>query len=153
MKITDVLFARAIALGQPYKSKAEVLNSMVDLLADSKFISEPEKVRSVIFEREKVMSTGVGKGFAFPHAKTNAANESVAALVVLQEPIDFEALDGKPVNIIFMLIGREDAVGPHLRLLSRVSRLMNNDSFRQRLVEAKNPSEILTLIHQEELQF
>jgi mannitol/fructose-specific phosphotransferase system IIA component (Ntr-type) len=76
----------------------------------------------------------------------------VGALITLDEPVEYQALDNKPVNIIFMLLGQESAVGTHLRLLSRVSRLMNSDDFRERLLNAASSAEALAIIGEEETQ-
>jgi len=110
-------------------------------------------MRSAVIEREKIMSTGVGKGFAIPHAKTNGVNEIVAAFGKLDKPIDFEALDSNPVNLIFLLIGKENLVGPHIKLLSRISRMMNKDEFRENLSKAKTAEEIYKIFDDEEKQY
>jgi mannitol/fructose-specific phosphotransferase system IIA component (Ntr-type) len=99
------------------------------------------------------MSTGVGHGFAIPHGKTDALGDIIAAFAITSQPIDFQALDGQPVQLIFMLVGKETHVGTHLKLLSRVSRLMNNEEFRQQLLHATSPNEVLDLFNQEENRY
>lgn len=152
MRITDVLTTASIAVQVQMHSKDEVLDSLISLLDKTGMVRDRDRVRSVIYEREKIMSTGIGKGFAFPHAKTDAVNDTVAALITLSEPIEYESLDNQPVSIVFMLVGKENSVGTHLRLLSRVSRLMNSDTFRHRLLLATKPAEVLDLIADEEEQ-
>lgn len=152
MRITDILSVSSVAVHQALPSKSDALHFMVDMLSQRGNIADPSKVEALILERESIMSTGVGKGFAFPHAKTDAVMQPVGALLMLDEPVEYQALDNKPVNIIFMLLGQENAVGTHLRLLSRVSRLMNNDEFRARLLQANSASEALELIREEEIQ-
>ena len=99
------------------------------------------------------MSTGVGKGFAIPHAKTASVTDIVAAFGKLDNPIDFQALDSQPVNLIFLLVGKENLVGPHIKLLSRISRMMNKDEFRESLAKANSVDEIYSLFDDEEKQY
>ncbi|MBF8247955.1 MAG: putative PTS IIA-like nitrogen-regulatory protein PtsN [Bacteroidetes bacterium] len=123
---------------------------MIDLAASQDKVVDKEKLRAAIFEREKIMSTGVGSGFAIPHGKTDAVNDIVAALAVTAQPIDYQSLDEQPVRIVFLLVGRDNMVGPHIKLLSRISRLMNKEEFRAKLLEAKTPLEILDIFRKEE---
>jgi fructose PTS system EIIBC or EIIC component len=152
MRITDVLETESVAVHQHLPSKSDALHFMIDLLRERGAIGDTDKVETLIFERENIMSTGVGKGFAFPHAKTDAVLQPIGALITLDEPVEYQALDNKPVNIIFMLLGQENAVGTHLRLLSRISRLMNSDEFRDKLLGASSPTEVIALINDEETQ-
>lgn len=135
------------------KTKEEILNEMVDLFKDDDRVLEIEEMRSAIHEREKIMSTGVGKGFAIPHAKTNSVTEIIAAFGRIENPVDFNALDNRPVNLVFLLVGKENLVGAHIKLLSRISRMMNKDEFRESLAEAKTAQEIFNLFDQEEKQY
>ncbi len=99
------------------------------------------------------MSTGVGKGFAIPHGKTNAVKDILAAFGKSDTPIEYDSLDGKPVNLIFLLVGKDNLVSSHIKLLSRISRLMNKDDFRERLMEAKTAKEILKVFEEEEKEY
>ncbi len=153
MKICDILRLDKIVPSLKSKSKRDIINELVDLFADDDRVTDLEKVKASVWEREKIMSTGVGKGFAIPHVKTDAVEEIVAAFGKLSSPIDFEALDGKPVNLIFLLIGKENLVGPHIKLLSRISRMMNNDKFRNKLLETDSAKDIYKLICEEEEKF
>jgi fructose-specific phosphotransferase system IIA component len=153
MHIASILEEPFIAINLPARSKEECLNSMIDMLAGSAKILDLEKVRAAILEREKIMSTGVGHGFAIPHAKTDALSDIVAAFATTQDPIDFQALDDQPVRLVFMLVGRESHVGTHLKLLSRISRLMNNPAFREQLLGATSPEQILHLFNGEENRY
>jgi mannitol/fructose-specific phosphotransferase system IIA component (Ntr-type) len=110
-------------------------------------------VRKAIFERERIMSTGVGNGFAIPHGKTDAVTDIVAAFAVTAEPIDYQSLDEKPVRLVFLLVGKDNLVGPHIKLLSRISRLMNKEDFRKRLLEQQTSREIIDLFRQEEATY
>lgn len=150
MKVTDILAKKSIAVSLDVSEKQELLDKMMELAMHSGNIIDKEEAKKEIFERERIMSTGVGKGIALPHAKTNSVKDTVAALAILKAPIDYEALDSEPVNIVMLLIGRENNVGNHLRLLSKISRFMNNDSFRSRLAESKTPEEVVGLFNEVE---
>jgi fructose-specific phosphotransferase system IIA component len=150
MKIVDLLSEQVVRTNLQGTSKAEVIDAIIDLAASQERVLDKEKVREAIFEREKIMSTGVGAGFAIPHAKSDAVSDIVAAFAVTAQPIDYQSLDDQPVRIIFLLVGRENMVGPHIKLLSRISRLMNNEDFRRRLLEAGSPKELLEIFRKEE---
>jgi mannitol/fructose-specific phosphotransferase system IIA component (Ntr-type) len=96
------------------------------------------------------MSTGVGKGFAIPHGKTNFVKEILAAFGKTKRDIDYQALDGQPVHLVFLLIGKDNLVSTHIKLLSRISRMMNKEDFRNKLLEAVSNEDILKIFEQEE---
>ena len=150
MKIVDLLNEQVVRTNLPGTSKNEVINAIIDLAASQDRILDKEKVREAIFEREKIMSTGVGAGFAIPHAKSDSVSDIVAAFAVTAQPIDYQSLDDQPVRIVFLLVGRENMVGPHIKLLSRISRLMNNEEFRKRLLVAATPKDVLEIFRKEE---
>ncbi|MBI4418174.1 MAG: PTS sugar transporter subunit IIA [Ignavibacteriales bacterium] len=153
MKITDILTEQFIKTNLPGTTKEEILNAVIDLAATSDRVLDKEKIREAIFEREKIMSTGVGSGFAIPHGKTDAVTDIVGALAVTAQPIDYKSLDDQPVRIVFLLVGRDSMVGPHIKLLSRISRLMNKEDFRTRLLGAGSASEVLEILKQEEASY
>jgi fructose PTS system EIIBC or EIIC component len=150
MKITDILNEKVIVTKLAGTTKSEILNAMIDLAATSERVTDKEKMRTAILEREKIMSTGVGSGFAIPHGKTDAVQDIVAAFAITEQPIDYQSLDDQPVRIVFLLVGKDNSVGPHIKLLSRISRLMNKEEFRKKLIDAESPSEILQTFKQEE---
>jgi fructose-specific phosphotransferase system IIA component len=153
MKICDILKPEFVLTGLKCDSKENVINKLIDLFKDDKRVENLEDVRSAVIDREKIMSTGVGKGFAIPHAKTNGVNDIIASFAIASEPIDFEALDKKPVKLIFLLVGKENMVAPHIKLLSRISRMMNNEEFRESLLKSENPEEVFNLFKEEEKKY
>ena len=153
MKITDILNENVIVTNLPGATKTEILNAIVDIAAKSDRVVDKERMRSAIFEREKIMSTGVGSGFAIPHGKTDAVQDIVAAFAITDNPIDYQSLDDQPVRIVFLLVGKDNSVGPHIKLLSRISRLMNKEDFRKKLLEANSPSDILQIFRDEEASY
>lgn len=143
MGIANILHRDSISLNLSTDDKYSLLETLVHLAAKSGKVKDTESVIQKVIDREKLMSTGVGKGIALPHAKTDAVEDSVGALAILKEEIDFDSIDGKPVKLVFLLLGQESNVGNHLRLLSIISRILNNDSFRTKLINASNQDEIL----------
>ena len=153
MKISDLLNDSLVVNGMPGKTKDDVINMLVNVAGASPKVLDRERMRAAIFEREKKMSTGVGNGFAIPHCKTDAVTDIVAAFGVTAEPIDYQALDEQPVRLVFLLVGRDNLVGPHIKLLSRISRLMHKEEFRNRLLEKRTAAEVLEAFRQEEASY
>lgn len=150
MKVTDILKKEFIIHELNAGKKEEVINELINLFTNDSRVLDVEKVRSSVLEREKIMSTGVGKGFAIPHGKTNAINEIIAAFGKTNSPIEYQSLDNKPVNLVFLLVGKDNLVSTHIKLLSRISRMMNKDDFREKLLEAGSPDEIFDLFKKED---
>jgi len=150
MKVTDILKTDFIISELKGKEKTVIINELINLFENDSRVNDIEKVRSAVLEREKIMSTGVGKGFAIPHGKTNAINEIIAAFGKTVTPIEYQALDNKPVNLVFLLVGKDNLVSTHIKLLSRISRMMNKDEFRDKLSKANSSEEILELFKKEE---
>ncbi len=153
MKVFELLDEKFILTDFKSEEKESVINELIDLYKGNDKINDIEMVRTAILEREKIMSTGVGKGFAIPHGKTNAVNDVIAAFGKTTNDIDYDALDGKPVHLVFLLVGRDDMVSKHIKLLSRISRLMNKDEFRERLVDSNSKEEIINIFKEEEEQY
>jgi len=152
LEIHDLLTPSTVQVGMPGTTKEEVLNNLIDTLADHTAVRDIDGVRRAVFEREHIMSTGVGKGLALPHAKTGAVHESIAAFAATDHPIDFGSIDDQPVRLIFLLVGTESAKSEHIKILSRVSRLMNRDRFRNRLLDARSPVEIMSIFEEGETE-
>ena len=153
MKISDILTEDLVNIHLKGSTKEAVINEMVDLVSNSNKVLDKEKVRAAIFEREKIMTTGVGNGFAIPHGKTDAITDIIAAFGISDNPIDYQALDEKPVRLLFLLVGKENMVGPHIKLLSRISRLMNKEEFRQKLLNLRSAAEVIEIIKNEEVAY
>ncbi len=153
MKISSILTEDLIRVNLPGATKEEVINALIDLVAQSKKVTDISRVREAIFEREKIMSTGVGKGFAIPHGKTDGVTEIIAAFGVTEKPIDYESLDNEPVRLVFLLVGKDNLVGAHIKLLSRISRLMNKEDLRTKILHAATPAEILEALREEEMHY
>jgi fructose-specific phosphotransferase system IIA component len=153
MKVYELLDKKNILTKFKSENKNDVINELVDLLKGDERVTDLEEIRKCVFEREEKMSTGVGKGFAIPHGKTNSVTDILAAFGKSEIPIDYNSLDGEPVHLVFLLIGKENLLAKHIKLLSRISRLMNNEEFRNRLVEADSKESILKLFQEEEQSY
>jgi fructose-specific phosphotransferase system IIA component len=153
MRISDILDESMIRTQMTGISKGEIIDQMIEIVSTSAKVLDIEKVRTAIFDREKIMSTGVGNGFAIPHGKTDAVTDVVAAFAVTAKEIDYESLDEQPVRLIFLLVGKDSMVGPHIKLLSRISRLMNKEDFRAKLLTAESPKAIMNVFKTEEATY
>ncbi len=150
MKITDILKPEFIISDFNSDSKTGVINELVDLFKDDQRIIDLEQVRDAVLQREKIMSTGVGKGFGLPHGKTEAVKDILAAFGISRKPISYQSLDNLPVHLVFLLVGKENMVSAHIKLLSRISRMMNKEEFRENLLKTQTSQEIYELFRKEE---
>ena len=153
MKISDILSPDVIEVNLDVADKDDSIRKIIEISARTGRILDLNKVTETIFERERLVSTGVGKGFAIPHGKTDAISDIVASFIITKNPIDFDSIDGEPVRFIFLLIGKETLLNTHIKLLSRISRLMNKEDFRDRLLEAKSKEEVLNIFKEEEKNY
>lgn len=152
LSVAALLEPSRVRVGLAESDKESVIDAVVDLLGSASAVRDLEQLRADVHAREGVMSTGVGKGLALPHARTSAVRDTVAAFAITAAPVDYGALDGQPVRLVFLLAGPEEGRGTHIRLLSRISRLMNDDAFRARLLAAKDVGTVLALFQQAEEQ-
>ena len=153
MKVHELLNIKHVLTEFKSEHKDDVINELVDLLKGDERIIDLEEVRKCVFEREEKMSTGVGKGFAIPHGKTNSVTDILAAFGKSETPIEYNSLDGEPVHLIFLLVGKENLVAKHIKLLSRISRLMNNEEFRKKLINANSKESALKIFAEEEQSY
>lgn len=151
-EINQLLSPDRIRLGLPGTSKEEVINALVDVLRDHPSITSLEAVRTAIFERETMMSTGVGKGLGLPHAKTPAAEETIAAFATTASEVDFGAIDDVPVRLLLLLVGPEDDKSQHIKILGRISRLVSRDPLRDALLDADAPASVIDILKEGEAE-
>lgn len=153
MKITDVLKVESIIPELEGKTKTEVINELIDILKDDDRVDDLEELRRAVFDREKVIPTGVGRGIAIPHAKTDAVTDTIMVFGKSSKPIDYDSNDGEPVTLFFLLVNKENSVSPHIKLLSRISRILLKEEFRELLHEAKTAEEIYKLFVEEDEKY
>lgn len=150
MKLVDILPAGAVSIDLAAATKKDLLEEMCGLLAKTDKLPDAKAMVSILMEREALGSTGIGQGVAIPHGKSPSLKGQAAALGISKRGVDFDALDGEPVHIVFLLIAPPDAAGNHLKALAKVSRLLKDKFFRQALKDAKTPDEILKIIREED---
>jgi len=130
------------------QDKEGVLRELCEAIAQAPEITDKEDFYRAIVEREKILSTGIGLGVAVPHAKIASVKDFVMAIGVSDDAIDFDALDGKPVHIL-VLIGASDAQKDlYVRVLAKVAMMLKNPEVRDRILKAREPSEIMDILRE-----
>ncbi len=152
MKICDVLHKEAILADLMARNKKEFLEELVAPVADIAKVQQEDLVR-VLLERERLGSTGIGGGIGIPHGKMKNLENLVLGFGLSRKGVDFESLDGKPAHIFFLLVTPENSTGLHLKLLARISRILKNETFKNRLLEAGDRDEIFSIIKGEDEEF
>lgn len=150
MKITEFLDKQGIKLDLQATEKEEALEELVDVLANVKEIGDKKYIVKALTERESLGSTGIGQGIAIPHGKSDRVGELVAILGISRKGVNFEALDGEPVYIFFLLVAPKESAGPHLKALAQISRLLRDSFFCELLKKCKTPDDVYELIRREE---
>lgn len=150
MNVLDFLSEETIQIGLQAKTKFEALEELVDVLVKAKRVTDRKAAIQTLLDREELGSTGVGQGVAIPHGKTDIVKELVGALGISKSGIAFEALDGEPVHLFFLLLAPNGAGGAHLKALARISSLLKDKHIRRALMSADHKETILEIIRQEE---
>lgn len=149
MNLTEILDERAISLALDGTSMEEIVGGLVDLLAATDVITDREAVIRDILSRERVMSTGIGGGIAIPHAQSKGATRLAVALGRSRREVDFNSLDGRPVQLFFLVVGPEER-GGYIRVLARISRLLYSGDLQRRLGQSRNAADAMEMIRAEE---
>ncbi|MBT4504709.1 MAG: PTS sugar transporter subunit IIA [Gemmatimonadetes bacterium] len=150
MTLMDILSAKSVIVDLKGETKEEIIEELVDALEVGEVITNRDKVLQAVLEREKIMSTGIGDGIAIPHGKSDAVARLAAALGTQKRGVDFEALDGEPAYVFFLLVSPANVSGPHIKALARISRLLKNDDFKKKLIDASSAEDIMAVIESEE---
>ena len=156
LRLTHALPARAVLLTElltpdrvvvPFaaRNKSEAIAELTRHLVEQSG-GRFEEVLGAVQERESVLSTGIGFGVAIPHARSPAVRELTVVAAVSSVPVPFDSIDGEPVQLFFLIVGPEASAGPHVKILSRIARLVRRESVRQRLVEAQTPDEFYAIL-------
>ena len=152
MKIIDVLQKDAILDNLKSKDKKGILEELVVPLVP-KTKTSTENLVKILMERERLGSTGIGGGIGIPHGKLKDLDSLVLGFGLSKKGVDFESMDGRPTHIFFLLITPESSTGLHLKLLARISRILKNDIFKEKLLTAKNQNEIYDIIKEKDEEF
>lgn len=152
MKIRDLLAVESIDLNGKVNGKNEALDAMVALMAKSGKINDVEKYRKGVYAREEEGTTGIGEGIAIPHCKSDAVSRPGLAAMVIKDGVDFDALDGGKVDLIFLIAAPNTEDNVHLDVLSKLSVLLMDENFTHGLRNAKTVEEFLSVIDQAEAE-
>ena len=151
MKILDLLTDETlIAPSLTGSSKTAVLRELAEHLARQHPEINADRLVEVLWERERLGSTAIGDGIAIPHGKLPGLSGVIGAFGRHVAGVDFDSLDGSPTHLFFLLVAPEDSVGQHLKALARVSRLLKDRAFREKLIGAADGAELFRLIREED---
>ncbi len=153
MKIADILDEAAVVQDLHSATKKGVLEELSHVLVQEGKIPDQDKVVEVLLEREKLGSTGIGDGIAIPHGKMKGIEELVASFGRSIQGVNFESVDNKPAHLFFLLVTPENSAGVHLKALARISRLLKDPSFRNRLMEARDRQDLFRIIVEADEKF
>lgn len=147
MKLSNFCSRDLISFDLRGTAKEDILKELSDLLGKSKLIKDKDQLFQAILEREKLVTTGVGYGVAFPHAKTKSAKGIVIAFGRSNNGVEFDAMDKKKVQLFFAIAAPDDLIGTHLNVMARLSFLMKDKKNRDILLQTGDPQEVLDLIN------
>jgi len=146
MKITELLRNEFVLEQLAAKSKKDALAELAGVFAKGKSTCDSGSMLRVLLEREKLGSTGIGGGVAIPHGKLAGLDEILVAFGRSREGISFDALDGKPVHLIFLLMAPVNSAGQHLKVLAKISRMLKDGGFRKKLLETRTHVDLMRII-------
>ena len=153
MNIGDALREACVVADLTGETKEVVLTELVSALKQDGLIQDAGEAVRVILEREKLGSTGIGEGVAIPHGKMKGLDTILCAFGRSKKGVEFGAVDRQPVHILFLLLAPEETTGLHLRMLSRISRILRDASFRKRLMEQVDADKLYRDIVEEDKKF
>nr|MBN2278580.1 PTS sugar transporter subunit IIA [candidate division Zixibacteria bacterium] len=146
MKLSKFCSEELISFNLKSKEKDKILDELVKLASKSQLVKDGEELLKDVRDREELVTTGVGYGVAFPHAKTKATKGIVIAFGRSDGGIDFDAMDHKPVHLFFLIAAPEDAIGAHLNVMARLSYIMKSEENRKKMMSVTSPGELLQMI-------
>lgn len=150
MRFRDFLKMEAVRLGLSCDSKNKAIEQLVDVLVTAHQLTERQDILKSVLDREALMSTAVGRGVAIPHGKVDAVQSVMASMAILQPPIEFNAPDELPVQIVILLVASLGETGPHIRALAHISRVLQDDEVRAQLIHAKSAKDVFDILEKKE---
>jgi fructose-specific phosphotransferase system IIA component len=150
MILSQVLKQSCVKTPLEATDKNGVIDELINVLDANKLIQKKDVALQAVLAREQTRSTGIGSGIAIPHGKCTAVRELVMALGIAPRPIDFGSVDGKPVGIVILLLSPTDQTGPHIQALAKISRLMLDEQFRNKLQKATSAKEVCDILAKKE---
>ena len=152
MVLTQILQPACAKVPLDGKDKESVIKELVNLLDTAKLLTDSSDVLKAVLSRENTRSTGIGAGIAIPHGKCKGVKELVMAMGISSQGIDFQSIDSKPVHIIVLLVSPIDRTGPHIQALARISRLMLDEDFKNKLQSSSSAQQLYNLISEKEAE-
>ena len=149
MRLSELLPPSQVRVGLAARTKREAIEELVALLP-LEGAEQRASVLGAVLEREAVLTTGIGRGVAVPHGKSAAVPRLMAAIAIHATGIPYEAVDGQPCHILFLLVSHPDNSGPHIRALAQVARVLNQERAKRTLVEAKTPEDVVAVFRDDE---
>lgn len=146
MRLQSYLKKELIITELSARTKAEVLAEIVENIVKVYPNLDKKKIYDLLMERERLGTTGIGEGVAIPHGKMDGLEEVILVVARSKEGVDFEALDHKPVQIIFLLLAPEENLGEHLKILAHISRILQNEDFRVNFLNSPNKEQLFSLL-------
>lgn len=135
MRLTDILKESSVISDIRGTTKEEILTELAGQLKAAGLVKDVDSVVRVIMEREALGSTGIGDGVAIPHGKMKGSGGVLVVFGRSRQGVDFDAVDGQPVHIFFLVLAPEDSASLHLQVLSRISKILRDPSFRKKLLK------------------
>ncbi|MBT9831481.1 PTS sugar transporter subunit IIA [Clostridium baratii] len=145
MKLNELIKESTIKLNVTATDKNSIIDEMIDVLENDGIIRDRNKFKEDILKREALSNTGIGFGIAIPHAKSTEVNEPRIAVGIVKPGIDYGSIDGKDINMIFMIAVNDDQSDLHLKALANLSRRLIHEDFRNDLLNAESKEEILEM--------
>lgn len=146
MNLKKVLSPSTVSTELSGSTKSEIIASLVDLAMNSGGIQDREEALQSVLDRERKMTTGMEHGIAIPHGKTNAVEDLVVAVGISPEPVEFEAMDGRPCQIFIMTLSPLTRKGPHIQFLAEITRILKEESRRAAILQAGSPKEVVDIL-------
>jgi PTS system nitrogen regulatory IIA component len=153
VKITDFLTSDSVIPNLAGKDKQSVLDELAKKFASAHGVADSSRVLQVLHEREKISTTAIGEGVAIPHGKLADIDRLRAVFARSTAGVDFASLDGAPTHLFFALVGPENGAADHLKAMARISRLLKEQEFRDRLLRARSDRELFEIIAAEDEKF
>jgi PTS system nitrogen regulatory IIA component len=146
MRLDQIFKTEFLVESLASSNKRDVLGELIEVMIESGLKIDSAKAIDVLLQREKLGSTGIGEGVAIPHGKVSDLQELVVAFGRSKKGIDFDAIDGKPVHLFFLLLAPESSTGQHLKALARISKMLKTPNFRKTLLEAETRNDLYKAI-------
>jgi len=153
MRIDDFLAEDMVVAALEGRKKDDVIEELAEGVSKHHPEIDHWKLVGALQDRERLNSTALGEGVAIPHGRLTGVKRVVAAFGRSPQGVDFNSLDGKPTHLFFLLVAPEDSAGAHLKALARISRLLKDDSFRSRLMQADDAASLYRIIREEDAKY